>query len=90
MASNISNVETAAGSEPDVREVVGAADAEGAHVVHGGYPGVVVVGAVAWIGAGGGVGWEGGVGGAGGVVGGLVMGEWVVGASGHRGRGFGA
>jgi len=44
--------------QPDVDEVVGAADAEGAHVVHGGCPGVVVVAAIVWGGAGGGVGGE--------------------------------
>lgn len=63
--------------QPDVDEVVRAADTEGAHVVHGGYPGVVVVAAAVWVGAGGGVGGEGGV------VEGLVLmmmmvGIWVV------------
>jgi hypothetical protein len=71
--------------QPDVDEVVRAADAESAHVVHGGHPAVVVVAAVARVGAGGGVGGEGGV------VGGLVVmvRVWVVrvtaGAVGHRG-----
>jgi len=59
--SRISRGVDATTVQPDVDEVVGAADAEGAHVVHGGYPGVVVVAAVVRVGAGGGVGREGGV-----------------------------
>ena len=58
--------------QPDVDEVVGAADTEGAHVVHGGHPAVVVVAAVVWGGAGGRVGGEGGVVGV--LV--VVMGVW--------------
>ena len=47
---------------PDMSEVLGARDAEGAQVVYGRCPGVVVVGAVAWAGAGRGGGGVGGLG----------------------------